>query len=119
MARQKVQQVVVSKAAVKAQEEAAKRGDGGYDASKLVVHHECDPIPLGRDGVLSVQVYSYNGSTPRIGVYRVGVSPKTGKTWQVKELRPLSAEQAADFAKNLIEAATELKQLLLKQAQGQ
>jgi len=115
MARRNSQQVVSSKAAVAAQEQQEVRGDGSYDASKLMIHHECDPIPLGRDGVLSVQVYSYNGSTPRIGVYRVGVSTKTGKTWQVKELRPLSADQAVDFSKKLIEAAMELQQLLLQQ----
>lgn len=115
MARRTQQQVVVSKASVVAQEQAVQRGEGEFLASKFVIHHECDPIPLGRDGVLSVQVYSYNGSLPRIQIYRVGVSNKTGKTWQVKELKPMTATTAADLGKALAEASTVLHQLLTQQ----
>ena len=81
----------------------------GFDASKMNILFEAEPILLGRDGVLSVQVYSYDGCDPRVGVYRVGVSTKTGKPWQVRDLRPLTKGFTACLAERLQDAADWMK----------
>jgi hypothetical protein len=106
----KQQTVNASKAITAATNQSAKPGFK-YDPSLHKLHFESDPIDVGHNGVLSVQVYSYNGNVPRIGVYRVGISKKTGQPWQVKELCPLDAKQAQLLSKALLEAAGFLAKL--------
>lgn len=82
-----------------------------YDPKLLTMYHEGDPIDVGRNGVISVQVYNYNGGETRIGIYRVGISKKTGNPWQVKELCPLNLTQATTLAAELQKAAKVLEKL--------
>ena len=99
-----------TKAAQAAQRQSATRAKkSAFDPGKLELLHEADPIDVGRHGVLSVQVYSYDGADPKIGVYRVGISTKTGEEWQTKQGCPLTCDQAAALAKALREASNILK----------
>ena len=102
--------------AVAAAKQAAKSGSTGpFDASKLEVLFEADPINMGpRYSMISVQVYSYAGSEPKIGIYRVGISSKTGQPWQVKELCPLDSSAAAQLVEALSQAQTFLVKYLKK-----
>ena len=84
-----------------------------FDASKLDVLFEADPVAINqRYGVISVQVYQYDGGNPRIGIYRVWVSGKTNKAKQIKETCPLDAAQAKALAGALVEAAEHLEGLV-------
>lgn len=98
--------------AVQAAQEAAKfNGSGPFDSSKLEVLFEADPINMGpRYSMVSVQVYRYNSGEPKIGIYRVGISSKTGQPWQVKELCPFDVSATMQ----LIQALSEAKDFLAK-----
>lgn len=105
-----------SKAAQAAQQQAFNRqtkNGGAFDASKMQVLHESDPIelPNDKDGVLSVRVYSYDGNDPRIGVYRVVWSVKQNREYQMRDLRPLDLEQSEQLHKELGVAIKFLKGL--------
>jgi len=103
------------KAVQAAQAAASVNGTGPFDASKLEVLFEADPINMGpRYSMISVQVYRYAGGEAKIGIYRVGVSVKTGHPWQVKELCPLDANSATILATALEEAAEFLNKLTRK-----
>jgi hypothetical protein len=106
----KQQVVSASKAVTAASQQQANPGFQ-YDPNFNKLLFEGDPVDVGHNGVISVQVYSYNGNQPRIGVYRVGISKKTGQPWQVKEMCPLDAKQAVDLSKALLEAAGFLAKL--------
>lgn len=85
-----------------------------YDPAKNVLHYESDPVDVGHNGVYSVQVYSYDGGIPKIGIYRIGISKKTGQPWQVKETCPIDAVQALALSRALANAAAFLKNLNTK-----
>jgi hypothetical protein len=103
--------MAAAKAVQAAQQMAKSNGNGPFDSSKLEVLFEADPINAGpRYSMISVQVYRYNGSEPKIGLYRVGISSKTGSPWQVKELCPLDL----DLAGQLVSALTEARDFLAK-----
>ena len=112
MARTAVRRQFVnaSKAVAAVNSQHAKSGFN-YDPSKNVLHFESDPIDVGHNGVYSVQVYSYDGGTPKIGIYRIGISKKTGQPWQVKETCPIDAVQALALSVALSEAAAFLSNL--------
>lgn len=105
-----------SKASQAAQQQAFNRqtkNGGAFDASKMQVLHESDPIelPNDKDGVLSVRVYSYDGNDPRIGVYRVVWSVKQNREFQMRDLRPLDLDQAEALHVELSKAIKFLKGL--------
>ena len=103
---------MATKAEQAARQQSRGNGRTDFDASKLEVLFEADPVPVNpRYGVVSVQVYRYNGGDPRIGIYRVWVSGKTNKAKQIKETCPLDAPQAKLLAKSIVEAAKFLEKL--------
>ncbi len=101
-----------TKAQQAARQQAAKRqADGqGFDETKLDIIHEEEPVDVGRHGVIGVEIYSYNKCTPRIGVYRHGLS-KDQKPWKVKALCPLTNDQAKALGRALTRASKKLAEM--------
>lgn len=88
----------------------------GFDRTKLNVLWESEPVEVSaRAGVITVEIYSYDGGEPRLGIYRVGVD-REGKEWRTRQLCNLSSSQALELAAKLHEGAKELTKILRKAA---
>ena len=103
---------VTGKAVQAARELHASDEKSKYDPNLLDVLWESEAIKISaRHGVISVKIYTYNDSSARIGVYRVGVNSRTGAAYQIKELCPLDDQQADALARELVSAACELRKI--------
>jgi len=92
-------------------------GRSEFDPALLKVLWESDPVEVSaRQGVISVQVYTYNNGEPKIGVYRVGVDQRDNSVFHSKSLCPLNPVQALALAGRLSEASAKLAELTTKGA---
>lgn len=88
-----------------------------FDPALLKVLWESDPVEVSaRQGVISVQVYTYNNGEPKIGIYRVGVDQRDNSVFHSKSLCPLNPVQALALAGRLSEASEKLVELTKKGA---
>ena len=94
---------------------AAKRqqraSSNNFDPNKLEILFESEPVLMGpRWGVINAQVYQYNNGAPKLGIYRTTVL-KSGDERRVKDLCPMTLDQAEQLADGLDEAIKFLKNL--------